>query len=211
MRTGVGERAAGTLDVCVEDMHDTRRRYRNERIGATIVQITQGDFYITGARDELLSTVLGSCISACIRAPLLGIGGMNHFLLPSEDGKDAAFASLRYGSFAMEQLVNSLMRKGARREDLEVKVFGGANVIKGIKGVGHSNADFIEAYLEKEGFQIVAKHLRGHSARKLIYFPKTGKVKMKELNDAFGVLVDKREKKKKLHVTVADDSIELFD
>ena len=203
--------AVGGADITVAEINDERRRYRNEKIGATMVQVTQGDYYVTGARDELLSTVLGSCIPACIRAPRLGVGGMNHFLLPSDESSDESFASLRYGSFAMEQLINSLMVLGARREDLEVKIFGGANVIRSLAGVGHRNADFIEDYLAKEGLRVSAKHLRGHFARKLIYFPKTGKVKMKELSEEFGSLVQKRELKKKVHMTVQDDSIELFD
>lgn len=193
---------------------DDRRRYFDTSMSMTVVPVSQGDFYVTGRGDEVITTVLGSCIAACIRDTVRGYGGMNHFLLPDgTDPKDVASASLRYGSFAMEQLINSIMSKGGRRENLEIKVFGGGNVIRGSMNVGHRNADFIEEYLENEGLPIVGKHLRGNAPRKVIFFPRSGRVKMRELPIDMAKSVAQREMSKLVRVerNESNGTIELFD
>lgn len=199
-------------DPDLAEVRDERRRYFDKRFGGYVVQICQGDFYVTNRKDEVLSTILGSCISACVRDPVLRLGGMNHFLLPStSDPDEEAMASLRYGSFAMEQLINDILKSGGRRDRLEIKVFGGGNVVKNILGVGHKNADFIETYLENEGLPIAAKHLRGNSPRKILYFPQTGRVKMRELASVAATELHQREISRAVRVEKTDDAIELFD
>ncbi len=147
------------------------------------VKIGPGDHYVTGKAEEMILTVLGSCVAACIRDPVAGIGGMNHFMLPeSATGNwGSASASLRYGNFAMERLINDLLCRGGRRCRLEVKVFGGAAMSGGGTLVGPRNAEFVEAYLQAEGLSITARHLRGKHARRVHYFPLTGRVLLREL------------------------------
>lgn len=159
------------------------RRYRDPEFNATVVKVLPGEHYVTDVPDEMIVTVLGSCIAACIRDPLIKFGGMNHFMLPqSADGTwGAASASMRYGNFAMEVLINEILSRGGRRERLEVKVFGGGNVLAGATPVGTRNAAFVESYLAAEGLTAVASHLRGSYPRRVHYFPVTGKVMMREL------------------------------
>src|SRR6185295_13138162 len=111
-------------------------------------------------RDIALVTVLGSCVAACVRDPVAGVGGMNHFLLPETlNDRSPASRSARYGSYAMEVLINDLIRHGARRQSMEAKVFGGGSVMPDLRtsGIGESNARFIVDYLRKEGIQLIAQ------------------------------------------------------
>lgn len=195
------------------DLGDNRRRYFDRSLGCNVVQVFQGDYYVTNRSNEVLTTVLGSCIAACVRDPRTGYGGMNHFLLPDAGGGDATGVSLRYGSFAMEQLINDVLARGGQRESLEIKVFGGGNVVQGLTGVGHKNADFIETYLRNEGFIIASQHLRGHSPRKVQYFPRTGRARMRELASSMGKTILEKEVSQTVRTNVNEDSgaIELFD
>jgi chemotaxis protein CheD len=193
-----------------------RRRYYDPILKVNVVQVFQGDFFVSTREGEMLATVLGSCVAACIRDPVAGVGGMNHFLLPDKGGDtspDLPFsASLRYGSYSMEQLINGILGAGGRRERLEVKIFGGANVLAGLRGIGHQNADFVERYLKAEGFKIMGSDLRGTLPRKVQYFPSTGVVRMKQIEDASAKAVFQRESTKKITaVQTTAGSIELFD
>lgn len=132
----------------------------------------------------MIMTVLGSCVAACVRDRISGVGGMNHFLLP--DGGDAdspVSESMRYGSYAMEVLINDLFKAGARRENLEAKVFGGGNVIKGMTSiaVGSRNAKFVVDYLKTDNIPIVVQDLEDIYPRKVCFFPASGKVLVKKL------------------------------
>jgi chemotaxis protein CheD len=150
-------------------------------------KILPGEFYITRT-DEAITTVLGSCISACIRDPMVGVGGMNHFMLPEDttQGKstwldeDAGLAT-RYGSFAMESLVNGLLKLGARRERLEVKLFGGGHILNVGIDVGERNIEFARRFLKTEGFTVVAEDVGLNVPRRVVYFPTSGKVRVKHL------------------------------
>ncbi|WP_341911992.1 chemoreceptor glutamine deamidase CheD [Ferrovibrio terrae] len=193
-----------------------RRRYYDPILKVNVVQVFQGDFYVSTREGEMLATVLGSCVAACIRDPVAAVGGMNHFLLPDKGGDnnpDLPFsASLRYGSYSMEQLINGILGAGGRRERLEVKIFGGANVLAGLRGIGHQNAEFVERYLKAEGFKIMGADLRGTLPRKVQYFPTTGVVRMKQIEDASAKAVFQRESTKKITaVQTTAGSIELFD
>ena len=154
------------------------RRFRDERAGETVVRIFQGEFYITDEPDEVLSTVLGSCVAVCMRNPETGFGGMNHFLLPSGDSPERDSYSLRYGTYSIERLINAVLSRGGEREALEVKVFGGANILKGMVPIGSHNVEFVKKYLKKEGLTVSAHHLGGEIARRIRYYPKTGRVMM---------------------------------
>ncbi|WP_374302978.1 chemoreceptor glutamine deamidase CheD [Ferrovibrio sp.] len=193
-----------------------RRRYYDPILKVNVVQVFQGDFFVSTRDGEMLATVLGSCVAACIRDPVAAVGGMNHFLLPDKGGDnnpDLPFsASLRYGSYSMEQLINGILAAGGRRERLEVKIFGGANVLAGLRGIGHQNADFIERYLKAEGFKVTAADLRGNLPRKVQYFPSSGVARVKQIEDASAKTVFQRETAKKITaVQTQAGSIELFD
>jgi chemotaxis protein CheD len=154
------------------------RRFFDSTADAWVVKVFPGEFYVTGKSDEVIVTVLGSCVSACIRDPLLGIGGMNHFMLPqSHSGRWGADAEpTRFGNFAMEKLINELIKAGATRQRMEIKVFGGGNVTDSSQAIGTQNADFVLRYLEAEGLGYVAKDLGGDHPRRIHYYPKTGRV-----------------------------------
>lgn len=164
-----------------EDITVTRQR--NAQGQTTTVKINPGGHYVTRDKNEMIVTVLGSCIAACIRDPIAQVGGMNHFMLPESDNGTwgAASASLRYGNFAMERLINDILCRGGHRSRLEIKVFGGARIIGNTALIGQQNADFVEAYLKDEGLPIAAAHLRGSHARRVHYFPLTGQVRMLEM------------------------------
>jgi chemotaxis protein CheD len=146
-------------------------------------RIMPGEYYVT-RHNELIATTLGSCVSACIRDPQAGVGGMNHFMLPADERQNlsAYDMSARYGNFAMEHMINDILKNGGRRERLEVKVFGGGNVLPSMTAIGTNNIHFVRDYLATEGFDIVAEDLGGTSPRKVIYFPATGKVMMQRVS-----------------------------
>ncbi len=153
------------------------------RHGRTVIKLGPGDHATSNAPETLFLTVLGSCVSACIRDPVAGVGGMNHFMLPeSPDGRwgRAAF-SLRYGNYAMERLINDILTQGGRRDRLEVKAFGGARIGPDTSAIGHRNADFIEQYVQAEGLRILASDLRKDCPRRLAYSPVSGRAFMVEL------------------------------
>ena len=157
------------------------KRYFDKQRDAWMVRVVQGNYQVSSDASVIFHTILGSCISACIRDPLINIGGMNHFLLPHGDSTLSEIAdgtASRYGSYAMELLINSILARGGERGRLEVKLFGGGNVVKGIAGVGHKNADFIEEYVVQERLGVVSTHLRGFTARRVEYSPFTGKARM---------------------------------
>lgn len=193
-----------------------RRRYFDPVLKVHVVQVFQGDFFVSTREGEMLATVLGSCVAACIRDPVAGVGGMNHFLLPDKGGDTSpdlpVSAALRYGSYSMEQLINGILTAGGRRERLEVKIFGGANVLAGLRGIGHQNADFIERFLKAEGFRIMAADLRGTLPRKVQYFPSSGVARVKQIEDASAKAVFQRESARKITAVQSQaGSIELFD
>ncbi|RFU47490.1 chemoreceptor glutamine deamidase CheD [Paraburkholderia sp. DHOC27] len=148
------------------------------------VKLLPNEFYTTH-EDMVLVTVLGSCVAACIQDRTAGIGGMNHFMLP-DDGADvgqAASDSMRYGAYAMEVLINELIKAGGRRERFEAKVFGGAAVLAGMTtmNIGDRNSEFVRRYLALEKIRITAEDLQGSHPRKVAFMPHTGQVMVKKL------------------------------
>jgi chemotaxis protein CheD len=160
-----------------------RRRFLDTASGAWVVKILPGECYVTPSNEELLVTVLGSCVSACIRDPRTGVGGMNHFMLPT--GKAGGWGdelhSMRYGNFAMEKLINELLKRGCARGDMEIKVFGGGNVIDSNSAIGSKNAEFVLSFLKNEGLKWAAEDLGGQYPRRIQYSPATGRVTRKFL------------------------------
>jgi len=157
--------------------------YYDRTFDCDAAKILPGEYYFTH-KDMMIVTVLGSCVSACIRDRVSGIGGMNHFMLPdSGDGDSPISASMRYGTYAMEILINDVLKAGAKRENLEAKVFGGGNVLRGFVAinVGERNARFVKEYLKAENIRVVAEDLNDVWPRKVYYFPRTGKVLVKKL------------------------------
>jgi len=157
--------------------------YYDRTFDRDAAKILPGQYYFT-QKDMLIVTVLGSCVAACLRDRVTGIGGMNHFLLPfGGDADGPASASMRYGTYAMEVLINELLKAGARRENLEAKVFGGGAVLSGFTSmnVGERNADFVRNYLQVENIRLLAEDLYDIHPRKVYFFPRTGKVLVKKL------------------------------
>lgn len=147
--------------------------------------IVQGEHAVSRDPDLAISTVLGSCVAACLYDPDRGIGGMNHFLLAeAADGSIVAEDAMRYGAYAMEVLINDLMKLGARRERLEAKLFGGAKMFESSMDVGASNAAFARRFMADEGIPVVAESLGGTSARRVEFWPGSGRARQKAVDQA---------------------------
>lgn len=177
-------------------------------------KILPGEFCATG-EDILLVTVLGSCVAACIRDRRSGIGGMNHFMLPDAgDPSEPLAASARYGVHAMEMLLNDLSKLGADRRALEAKVFGGGAVVQGMTAsrVGERNAAFVLEFLGREGIPVVSRDLLGEEARRVHYFPRTGRALVKKLQNLRNDTIAQRETDYRRRLATADvgGAVELF-
>ena len=188
--------------------------YYDRTFDCDAAKILPGEYYYT-AKDMLIVTVLGSCVSACVRDRVKGLGGMNHFMLP--DGGDPGnpvSASMRYGTYAMEVLINDLLKAGARRENLEAKVFGGGAVLRGFSAmnVGERNAAFVINFLKTERIPVLAEDLNDIYPRKVYFFPRTGKVLVKKLMQTHNDTLAKRELDyaKRLKVAPVGGEIDLF-
>ncbi len=189
--------------------------YFDKSFNSQAVKLLPGEYYVTD-KDLLLVTVLGSCVAACIRDCYSGIGGMNHFMLPDGGGDVGSplNASARYGTYAMEILINQLLKLGARRSNLEAKVFGGGNVLDGltVANVGQRNADFVLKFLQTEKIRVVAQDLVDIFPRKVYFSPKSSKVMVKKLRNIHNTTISQREKdyRKRLHQVDSGGEVELF-
>jgi len=155
------------------------------------IHLIQGDCEVTRDPQVVMTTTLGSCVSACIRDPKARIGGMNHFLLPEGDGVKGSEA-IRYGAYAMELLVNALLRLGGRRERLQATLFGGGRLGHGLIDIGAKNAAFAEQYLEREGISYLGGSLGGSHARRIQFWPVSGRVRQMKLSRAPEGLINTR-------------------
>ena len=189
--------------------------YFDQALNSQAVKLLPGEYYVTD-KDMLLVTVLGSCVAACIRDSQSGIGGMNHFMLP-ENGLDTnapVNSSARYGIYAMEILINQLLKLGARRPNLEAKVFGGGNVLDGltVANVGQRNADFVLEFLATEQIRVVAQDLVDVYPRKVYFFPRNSRVLVKKLRKVHSNTVSEREQEygKRLRQSNVGGDVELF-
>jgi chemotaxis protein CheD len=196
----------------------TPGKYFDSRVGMDVVMVLPGRHYVTDNEKEMVVTLLGSCVAACIRDPITAVGGLNHFLLPESDSGQwgqTVDAAMRYGNHAMETLINDIIKRGGIRSRLEVKVFGGAHVIEGATAlsVGQKNVDFVQEYLRNEGFDIAASHLGGALPRRIHYFPITGKVQMRQLQRSADKDLFKKEMsyRSQIQVDTGGGDAELFD
>lgn len=191
------------------------RRFFDSANANWMVKVFPGEFFVTSKSDEVLVTVLGSCVSACIRDYRKGIGGMNHFMLPhSHAGKWAGdLQSTRFGNFAMEKLINELMKAGCSRDSLEIKVFGGGNVTDSNNLIGTENSQFILRYLEAEGLGCAAQDLGGQLPRRIHYYPATGKVvrRMLGTGESYAIAREETEYVSRLSSRTMAGEIQLFD
>lgn len=193
-------------------------RYWDKTHDTFAAKILPGEYYVT-TNNEAIVTVLGSCVSACIRDRVFGIGGMNHFMLPiNRNMSQAEVASLsnagRYGNFAMEKMINEILKNGGTRNNLEVKIFGGGRVLQNMQSldVGNRNINFVREYIQTEQLKLIGEDVGDVFPRKVIYFPLTGKVKVKKLRQMHNNTIIERETTymSSLDVKPVESDIELF-
>ncbi len=161
------------------------KRYWDHHYHSYMAKILPGEYYIT-SHDEVLTTVLGSCVAACIRDSVAGIGGMNHFMLPIHTSPNAweqtkVNAATRYGNFAMEYVINEILKYGGKRQNLEVKIFGGGKIMSNMANIGQQNIDFIKQYIRIENLNLLAEDLGDVYPRKILFYPANGRVRVKKL------------------------------
>ena len=160
------------------------RRMTDTRFPYEVAVILPGEYFVS-REPKVVYTVLGSCISVCLRDPLAGVGGMNHFMLaaPSSDNAlDRWVDTGRYGSFAMEMLMNEIFKRGGRKDRLEAKVFGGGKIYDGTIDIGAKNAAWALDFLEQEGISPLKADVGDLCPRKVYYFTDSGKVLLKKLD-----------------------------
>jgi len=190
-------------------------RYWDKTRKSVSAKILPGQYYVT-VDDEIIVTVLGSCVSACIRDRVLGIGGMNHFLLPRNHQVDDPLIDMsdaaRYGNYAMEHLINDILKYGGRRENLEVKIIGGGSIISSVTNIGSKNISFVRRYLQIEGMVIVAEDVGDVFPRKVVYHPMSGKVQVKKMRSLHNDTIKVREERymRKIASEAITGDIELF-
>lgn len=189
-------------------------RYFNHEFKTETVKIALGEQAVSDRDDLMIATTLGSCVAACIHDPVRGIGGMNHFMLPDLPASEleGAGAAARYGSVAMERLINALLVAGADRRRLQVKLFGGASVIESSYDIGGLNSRFALDYVRAEGLMLAAQDLGGGSARRLHYFPRSGRALRRLLRPEAAADTVTRERSFITHLarTPVEGEVELF-
>lgn len=155
------------------------------RTRRAVVKVMPGEYFV-GDDDVLVMTTLGSCIATCLWDPRARVGGMNHFMLPEAAGAAEHDQAGRYGSFAMELLINEILDRGAARSGLEAKVFGGGRIVAGMHGldVGERNTRFVLDYLQTERIPVVSSDVRGNRPRKVCFLPASGQAMVKRLAPA---------------------------
>jgi chemotaxis protein CheD len=141
------------------------------------IHIVQGEYFVSGDPDIVLVTLLGSCVAACIRDPVAGVGGMNHFLLPGADKATHNGEAERYGVHLMELLVNGLLQRGARRDRLEAKLFGGARTVENLSDIGRQNTAFAERFLKTENIAYSGGSCGGENGRRIQFWPVSGRAR----------------------------------
>lgn len=187
-------------------------RYWDSHNDIVSAKILPGQFYVT-KYNEVIVTVLGSCISACIRDPSNAIGGMNHFMLPADNSGNADLSeSARYGNFAMEMLINEILKNGGKKSNLEIKIFGGGKILRNMTDVGRRNIEFVVNYIKTEGLNLTSSDVGSPHPRKVYYFPESGKVRIKKLRELHNNTVIEREADymKDLTKKPVEGGIELF-
>ncbi len=192
------------------------RRFWDPSHGCTTVKVLPGEFYVSN-QEELVCTVLGSCVSVCIHDVRRGLGGMNHFMLPEPVGARDNWSSTvgraaRYGSDAMEQLINAILKAGGQRQDLRVKVFGGGRVLAQMSDIGKRNIEFVQRYVATENLTVVASDLGDVYPRQVQFFPHSGRARVRLLRrrDDLRLVADERGYLKRLANDPIKGEVELF-
>jgi chemotaxis protein CheD len=181
-----------------------------------VTTVHQGDCHVSNEVDLTYSTVLGSCVSACVRDVSARLGGMNHFLLAEQSGsaKDRYGASARYGAFAMEQLINKVLSRGSgNKANLEIKVFGGGNINSTLTDIGAKNIEFVREFLANEGYVLAGEDLGGAYARRVMFKPHSGRAFVKRLDSDLGSSIVREELAiagRRAVTEAPSDDIELF-
>jgi chemotaxis protein CheD len=192
------------------------RRF-DQRLNAVVATLLPGDYFVA-TDGEMISTILGSCVSACIRDRRLCVGGMNHFMLPIDASAGTstwgttASSTTRFGNVAMERLINAILKLGAHRADLEVKLVGGGKVLDAMTDIGVHNIQFVRDYVRAEGFAVMGEDLGDVYPRKVLYHPATGVARVKRLTRTDRHLVaHERRYIRDMDRTAVSGEIELFD
>jgi len=192
-------------------------RYWDKQHEIQAAKILPGEYYVTNY-NELVTTVLGSCVSACIRDKVFGIGGMNHFMLPLSDGKgwggsgDFLSTATRFGNYAMEHMINEILKNGGHKKYLEAKIFGGGQMMEAQTDIGLTNIEFVRSYLKTEGIPVIAEDVGDIFPRKVIYFPESGRARVKKLKTMHNstVLTRETQYRKTIEQAPVETDIELF-
>jgi chemotaxis protein CheD len=169
LRSNSSASAASDIPECLPSFEHVNR-YFDRQHGVHAAKILPGEYYVT-LNDEMIITVLGSCVSACIRDPRARVGGMNHFMLPMTPDDVAAKAvageATRYGNYAMEHMINDILKLGGKRERLEVKLVGGGRILAQMTDVGKRNIAFVEEYVRTEALNVIGRDLGDIYPRKV--------------------------------------------
>jgi len=196
---------------------EARTVYFDRAFDRNAVKLLPGEYFVS-EDDIVLSTVLGSCVSACMWDRVGRVGGMNHFMLPGDTGQAGAGSDLvglagRYGVFAMEQLINELIKHGARKANLEAKLFGGGAVLKNFTSlnVGERNAEFVLDFLRTEGIRVASQDLLDVFPRRVVFFPVSGRALCRKLTKSDAAIVSAEQQyKAKLNTAKVGGDVELF-
>ena len=202
-----------TPPVCLPGFEHVNRYY-DKHHDSFAAKILPGEYYVT-SNQEVVTTVLGSCISVCVYDPVNLIGGMNHFMLPSgNNDNDIMSQSFRYGDVAMEKLVNVILRHGGNKAELIFKAFGGGQIIKNMTSIGQRNISFLHKFMTMEGYKLSASDLGGPHPRKVVFNPLDGKVKLKRLQHMHNDTILERENRYETEISRQEEvtgEIDLFD
>jgi len=207
MRQTVGEPLPGFEQI---------NRYWDRTHQMPAAKLLPGEYYVT-PHEEIITTVLGSCVSACIWDRLFGIGGMNHFMLPLSEsgswhGSDLLSTATRYGNYAMEHMINDILTHGGHRKNLAVKIFGGGQIIGEMSDVGARNIEFVRCYIKHEGLALLGEDVGDIYPRKVAFYPTSGRVRVKKLKHMHNDTLIRREQAYQQDIEQApvEGSIELF-
>lgn len=202
----------------IEKSEKKVHRFWDKSRNAFCVKILPGEYYYT-TTNEFISTTLGSCVSACIWDEQHKVGGMNHFMLPLTDKDEADVTwgdtttdAARYGNYAMEYLINELLKHGGEKNKFQVKLFGGGKVLEGAGSIGQKNVKFVLDYVRTEGLNLISQDLGDVYPRKVLFDPLTGRVWMKRIKDANdkSLAAREREYQKTINTEPVSGDIDLF-
>jgi chemotaxis protein CheD len=197
---------------------DHIKRYWDRSRDSWVARVLPGEYYVTGS-DELIMTVLGSCVSACVRDRVLGLGGMNHFMLPEHLSGDTPMwagtpvnAATRFGGYAMEHLINDILSRGGRRQHLELKIVGGGKILPSMTDVGNGNVRFIQEYARVERLEIVGEDVGDIYPRKVVYAPASGCAWVKRLGsiDERAIIKSEQDYRREVERAPVTGGVELF-